>query len=456
MGQRSFPTELQSQNCTLYNFTIFSRNFAILVQASSKHLLKALGPGILFASTCIGVSHLVQSTRAGADYGFGLILAIILANVFKYPFFEFASRYTSATRVSIIDGYHRKGKWILFLYLLITIPSMFIVSAAVTFVTAGLLSNLFNINLDTNLWAAIILAFCVVVLAVGKYSTLDNLLKVVGTVLVVSTIVAFVSAVITGPAERSVDFVPKDPLDPVGIIFMIALMGWMPTAVDISTWTSLWAEAKSKQTGYYPTLKESSFDFNFGYWISAILALLFLSLGALIVYGTGTELSNSSPVFADQIITMFTVAIGDWSYYVIAIAAFSTMFSTTITVLDGYGRAIERTASLMVGRKTYRSRTPFIIWTIIIAIGTFFIVSNYLNSLKQLVDLATIVSFVIAPLAAFLNYRVIYSDEVDEEHRPPKWLKNLALAGLAFLILFTGIFFWAKLNPESLVQIINP
>ena len=36
-------------------------------------LNKTLGPGILFASTAIGVSHLVQSTRAGADYGFSLL-----------------------------------------------------------------------------------------------------------------------------------------------------------------------------------------------------------------------------------------------------------------------------------------------------------------------------------------------------------------------------------------------
>ena len=37
-------------------------------------LKKTLGPGILFASTAIGVSHLVQSTRAGAKYGFGLLI----------------------------------------------------------------------------------------------------------------------------------------------------------------------------------------------------------------------------------------------------------------------------------------------------------------------------------------------------------------------------------------------
>ena len=40
--------------------------------------LKKLGPGLLFAGAAIGVSHLVQSTRAGADFGFGLIWALLM------------------------------------------------------------------------------------------------------------------------------------------------------------------------------------------------------------------------------------------------------------------------------------------------------------------------------------------------------------------------------------------
>jgi len=54
-------------------------------------LLKTLGPGILFASTAIGVSHLVQSTRAGAEFGFALIGFVMLAILLKYPFFEYGS-----------------------------------------------------------------------------------------------------------------------------------------------------------------------------------------------------------------------------------------------------------------------------------------------------------------------------------------------------------------------------
>ena len=47
---------------------------------------KRLGPGLLFAGAAIGVSHLVQSTRAGADFGWGLLWALLLANIMKYPF----------------------------------------------------------------------------------------------------------------------------------------------------------------------------------------------------------------------------------------------------------------------------------------------------------------------------------------------------------------------------------
>ena len=107
-------------------------------------LRKTLGPGILFASTAIGVSHLVQSTRAGANYGFGLIAFILAANIFKYPFFEFASRYSNVTETSIIEGYKKLGNKVLWGYLIITLVSMFFICSAVGAVTAGFLQNLFQ------------------------------------------------------------------------------------------------------------------------------------------------------------------------------------------------------------------------------------------------------------------------------------------------------------------------
>ncbi|TRX55619.1 divalent metal cation transporter [Fulvivirga sp. M361] len=388
---------------------------------------------------CIGVSHLVQSTRAGADYGFSLLAAVIAANLFKYPFFEFSSRYTSATGVSILEGYAKMGKWIVWLYGIITFVSMFAVTSAVTFVAAGLLSNLLGIDLSTNLWAGVIFIFCVALLSTGKYNALDSLLKVVSTVLLISTMIAAVIAFYRGGVEPIESFVPKEVWTSGGVIFLIALMGWMPTAVDIGTWTGLWAEARITQTGYKPTLKETLLDFNLGYIVTAVLAVIFLSLGALVIYGSGTELSNSSPVFAGQLISLYTDSIGAWSYLIISTAVFSTMFSTSITVLDGYGRTMDRMVKLLTG-KSYKWNYNF--WIVLLSVGSFMVISQFLNNLRSLIDMATILSFVIAPFAAFLNYKAVFSNDVKEEFRPPQWLKLLAIAGLIFLSAFTLIYFY--------------
>ena len=74
-------------------------------------LLKSIGPGFLLAGAAVGVSHLVQATRAGADYGFILIWVLILACVSKYPFLEFGPRFAAGTGRHLISGYKSLGKF---------------------------------------------------------------------------------------------------------------------------------------------------------------------------------------------------------------------------------------------------------------------------------------------------------------------------------------------------------
>ena len=75
-----------------------------------KSILQTLGPGLLFAGAAIGVSHLVQSTKAGAEFGAGLIWALVLAHLCKYPFFQFGPKYSAATGETLLEGYHKLGK----------------------------------------------------------------------------------------------------------------------------------------------------------------------------------------------------------------------------------------------------------------------------------------------------------------------------------------------------------
>jgi Mn2+ and Fe2+ transporters of the NRAMP family len=68
-------------------------------------LRQSLGPGILLAGACIGGSHLMSSTTAGARFGFALVGLILLTNLLKYPFLLVGSRFTAATGQSLLEGF---------------------------------------------------------------------------------------------------------------------------------------------------------------------------------------------------------------------------------------------------------------------------------------------------------------------------------------------------------------
>jgi len=415
------------------------------------NFLKTLGPGILFASTAIGVSHLVQSTRAGADHGFEIVVFIIAANLFKYPFFEFGSRYANATGESLIDGYLLIGKWMLWLYFLITIVSMLFVSAAVGAVTSGFLQNLFGITDWGNYATVGLFAFCAAILASGHYGLLDKLTKVIGAVLLVSTVMAFVLALIKGPTAPNPNFIAPNIWSEGSILFIIALMGWMPTAVDLSAWNSLWTLERIKDTGYRPTMKETLADFNLGYLVSAVLALCFVTLGAYMLYGSNTELPDNSGAFANAVVRLYTNYIGDWSYLIIAASAFSIMFGTCIAVFDGFARSFERTVELLFIRKQVSTGKgkAYNLSLAIIAAGAFLIITIFGKQMKVLVDLATTISFLIGPVIAIVNFRLVTENRIPKEYQPTLWLRILSWAGIVFLSGFALFYAAIKLQIYS-------
>jgi Mn2+/Fe2+ NRAMP family transporter len=156
--------------------------------------LKLLGPGLIYAGAAVGVSHLVQSTRAGANYGFDLLLIVILANVFKYPYFESSARYCAATGENLLQGYKKIGSGAVILALLVTISTMLVIQSAVTVVTAGLIGNLLGVTSATKLISYAILILAALVLALGHYKALDRVIKFIVVILAVTTLITFIGA----------------------------------------------------------------------------------------------------------------------------------------------------------------------------------------------------------------------------------------------------------------------
>ncbi|GAB5539922.1 MAG: hypothetical protein Salg2KO_20250 [Salibacteraceae bacterium] len=324
-----------------------------------RHRLAQFGPGLLYAGAAVGVSHLVQSTRAGAEFGFQLAAVVLLVNIIKYPIFEAGPRYAAATGTTLLEGYKRIGKWAVVTYMVLSVLTMFIIMAAISIVTAGLFGQLAGFEIEPRLLAVFLLAIASLILGFGKYHTLDRFMKVIIVLLTFSTIIALFLAWMepTKPLqEYSTIF---DVSDKAHLLFLVALIGWMPAPIDISVWHSVWSVSKMKVRGGKIDLKSSLTDFKVGYWGTTLLALSFLSLGALVLYGSGLALAENSIEFSGQLVAMYTLNIGQWAFPFIALAAFTTMFSTLLTCLDAFPRTLRRSTKLIFsgfsGREKHRA-----------------------------------------------------------------------------------------------------
>lgn len=365
--------------------------------------VKSLGPGLLYAGAAVGVSHLVQSTRAGAQYGYILIIAIILAHILKYPFFVLGPRYAKQHNQSLVNGFAEIGNWAIWILGVLTITTMFTIQAAVTIVTAGLVQKMTGVTFNAVSISIIILIICLSILQIGKFKILDHLMKVVMIVLSISTIVAFFLSFqndVDYTAMAQSTFSLKNNQD---LSFLVTFVGWMPAPLDIAIWHSIWVLVKPKEQSF-----DSDFDFKIGFYGTAFLGICFLVLGAHTLYQTGINLEASAGRFASQLIDIFVSNLGESFYWVITIAAFTTMFSTTITCFDAMPRVMEEISIKMKLNQKLHSKS---LWRYTLAVGTIFLLLFFVKDMKQMVSFATTISFLTAPVIAWLCLKVVRKDE---------------------------------------------
>lgn len=395
----------------------------------------------------IGTSHLVLSTKAGAQYGWMMIIPIVFANLLKYPFFEFGIRYTAVTRKSLIEGYKHLGEKYLWLYGLITLVSTFTILAALYIVTSGLLINLLDLHgVNINLVALGLFLLISVILIVGRYRFLELSLKFIVTVLFTALLVTTILVLNKGPVTPLENFQRPELFDEVGVLFIIGLVGWMPTAVEASGWVSVWSVEKTKNSKEIPSFKEAKQEFDVGYFITGLLAVFFMIIGLMTLYGTNTELSGNSVAFADQIISLFSQHIGSWSYAIIAIAAFATMFSTCMTAHDAISRvSLDILDKMNPTSKVFKSKKTFAITVFLMTLINWVVIVAFSGHMGNLVALATFVSFVFAPILGWMNLKTVTSEEIPLHFRPNSIMKFLSRLGILFLFAFSVYYLWMVL-----------
>lgn len=393
---------------------------------------RSFGPGILMASAAIGGSHLISSTQAGALYGWQLAIMIILANLFKYPFYRFGTEYAYSTGNSLVAGYAKKSRVYLWAFFILCIISGVISTGAVALLCAVILGFILPVKLNTLVLSAIVMISSWVLLIAGHYKVLDNITKWIIVALTAATIAAVCVAGVS-PSQVSPEFIAASPWNLAALGFIIALMGWMPAPLEFSAITSVWTAKKIRTD--HTSRYQGMVDFNVGYLTSAVLALFFLALGVFVQYGTGQEIATKGGAYVGQLIQMYTTTIGEWSRLLVALIAFLCMFGTVITCADGYGRTNAECLSLIRTHTTADTEKYVMLWTTVAIVAGYILIAFFLGQMELLLKFAMISAFVTAPIFAYLNYSLIKS-----EGKLSIPMKYYAISGIVFLSGFTLLF----------------
>jgi len=410
---------------------------------------RQLGPGIVVAATAIGASHIVMSPVAGARFGFDLLWVILFTHLLKYHAFEFAPRFAMARRQSLLEGYARvpgPRKWPLYIFLVGTVLQGVAVLSGVISVAAAVLYSWVG-ALGLVSWSVVLATFIVVLLWTGKYEGLDFLNKIMMLVLIVGALIAFTAAPPPIAAFKRL-FVPVIPAD--SIFLLAALLGWMPTGLDVAVWHSLWAIEKEKTWSRYAggepaetrrlVFRAALFDMRVGYMVSFVLGIVFLCLGAVLLQPRA--LVPQGPEVAKTLSEIFTTILGPWMVPVFFTAAFFAMFSTAYNCMDGFPRAFAETMRVLAphrfasGGSRAKAYWGFLFFIYVLAIG-------FMTVLPEpvfLVTTAGALSLLFAPVYYVLNYYCVTRLVDEPEYRPAAWARVVAIAGILFVTLGAGLF----------------
>ncbi len=348
-----------------------------LPDRSVRGLLRHFGPGIILMMTGIGTSHLVTAPTAGGRFAYALLWCLPVAYVLKYYAFEAAFRFTNATGKSLIEAYATAPrKWPLWYVLTMTLIQCAIgqagrlvaAAAVVYYVASEVLGWPFSLTgIAVTLGVA-----SVAVLLYGRYEAVENSAKVLAAVMVASTLAVY--AYEPAPlAEMGAFFLVEIP-DGSWLV-VAALVGLLPTGVDVSLQASEWGKAKKvgmsrirdrmEELGlarsfdaFRPSLDDLTvrterlparareycrrwfriglWDFRLGHAVSFLMAAVFMLLAAVWLYPNAVE----GTAVMGEIAGIFTNSMGPNMMGLFMVGAFAATFSTAFNYFDGWPRIV--------------------------------------------------------------------------------------------------------------------
>jgi len=407
-------------------------------------ILSRLGPGMMLAAASVGVSHLVFSTQAGANYGLSLIWFVALVVLLKYPAFRFAVQYAGVTGMSLVDGYAKISKLAVAWLLIGFVVDMFIATSAVAMLTAGLIISIFDLQLPGPQVAVTLTVVTALVLANGHYSKAEGIVKVLVLAFSVLTVVTMLFALpLLGDQGRAV-FAELSP-DRSLAVFMIAVAGWMPIPTNAAVLVAEWVREKGIATRGEFGARPALFDFHVSYALALVIAVCFVIMGTATLFETGRAVPREAAAFATELFGVFTALIGDFMYPIIVSTALAVMWSTQVALMDAMPRVMDRLTAV-IGKRPDDAPRRYSWFLVAQVVGVSIILLFMLQSFSTFIVLATSMGFITAPAIGYYNYVAVTSRDVPEEDRPTQGMIAWNWVAIVIMACFAAAFVYTRVS----------
>jgi hypothetical protein len=383
---------------------------------------------------------------------------IPFAYLLKYCCFEFAHRYTMVKGESIMDAYFRIGRWPLWYLAFQGVANSFGIAGR-TLGCAAMVWAAFPF-LSLEIWAVLILVGTLAILWMGQYSAVEAIVKVLILVFAVSCFIAFFLQA-PNPADYMSRLLPTLP--PIGAALLFgAMWGYFPTTTEVAPMQSNWAVDKGngmvqvkrlREQGYNvelaPNYMKNSFtlfkrDMNITYAISMITGMIFLIVGATVLFPQG--LVPQSREMGATIASIYTSTFGAWIFPVIIAGGVAALFSTVFTYYDGQARIVEECAArLRPKMDTVKTRKlvyrGFQVFLTLAGIGIIY----GLPRPVFVVQVASVLALLFSPVIFWLTIESIkrnFNTPDEREFLPSKlmfgwaWFGTIGLAVISVYVLY--------------------
>jgi Mn2+/Fe2+ NRAMP family transporter len=254
--------------------------------------LRYAGPGIIIAVTGVGAGDMVSSLVAGTDFGMVLLWAVVLGALLKYFLTEGIGRWYMASGQTILQGWRSLGRWAIWYFVIYLFIVTFVFGAAVASTAALAVDAAFPNVLPLWAWAALHSVAAFAVVSIGRYGLFESIMK---TFAALKFGIVILLAILLAPAlgEIVLGFVPRIPEG--ALINVLAIIGGVGGTYSLAAYTYWVRERGWRYSDWIPTMRT---DLALGYALTALFMVSMLIIGAELLFGTGTSISDEEGLLA--------------------------------------------------------------------------------------------------------------------------------------------------------------